>query len=103
MSCTQQTQTQKDLKDINRVIVGIESRQDMETRVIENEQKTIMLLKENYKKVNSDGMRAKISREIVLKESVIEKSEKNKTNQVVILNQLYSKRDSILELESVAQ
>ena len=101
MSCAQQTQTQKDLKDINRVINGIESRQDMEIRVISSELKAIDLLKENYKKVNSDGMREKISREITLKESVIEKSRKNKSNQEVILDQLYIKRDSILELDNI--
>lgn len=101
--CAKKTQTQKDLKDIHRVINGIEARQEMESGVIENEQKTINLLKENYKKVNSDGMREKISREITLKESVIEKSKKNKANQEVILNQLYIKRDSIAKLENTAQ
>lgn len=98
MGCAQQTQTQKDLKDIKRVITGIEARQEMELRVIENEEKTIILLKGNYKKVNSDGMRDKILRDITMKESVIEKAKKNKDNQEVILNQLYAKRDSIVEL-----
>jgi len=97
--CGPQSQTQKDLKNINRVISGIEARQEMESRVIHNEQKAINLLKENYKKVNSDGMREKISREITMKESVIEKSKKNKVNQELILDQLYSKRDSILKIE----
>ena len=76
IGCVKQTQSQTDLKNINRVISGIEARQDIELRVIESEQKMILQLKENYKKVNSDGMRDKISREIVLKESVIEKSQK---------------------------
>lgn len=98
-ACTSKSQTQKDLKDINRVISGIEARQDMETRVIENEENTIRLLEENYKKVNSDGMRDKIRRDITMKESVIEKSKKNKVNQELILNQLYAKRDSIMALE----
>ena len=103
LSCAQQTQTQKDLKGINRVISGIESRQEMESRVIENEKKAISLLKQNFEKVNSDGMREKITREITLKESVMEKSLKNKSNQEVILNQLYAKRDSIMELGNLSE
>lgn len=101
--CVEQTQTQKDLKDLNRVISGIEGRQEIEVRVIQNEEKAIALLKENYKKVNSDGMREKIQRDITMKESVIEKSKKNQANQEELLSRLYAKRDSIVELEEITQ
>jgi len=41
--CAQKSQ--KDLKDINRVITGIEARKEMELRVIRNELKNIVCFK----------------------------------------------------------
>lgn len=93
--CKPNTQSESDLKKLEKVIVGIEKRRAIEIRKINEQEREIKQLKENKANVNSDGMREKISREIVLKESVIERSRSNKMNQTKILEELYHKRDSI--------
>lgn len=95
LGCSPSSKSQQELKDINKVISGLEKRREIEIRKINVQEKQIKQLKENRENVNSDGMREKIGREIILKESVIEKSRANEENQTKILDELYVRRDSI--------
>lgn len=77
---------------------GIEDRCEVENRIISDETESLEILRSNYEKANSDGMREKVAREIRLKEAVIEKSKNSRINQDKILEELHVKKDSLVEI-----
>lgn len=96
--CSQKSEIEKHVEDIENVEEGIEVRQDMEEKIVIEENRALQILRENLAGANSDGMRDKVRREIRLKESVIEKSKNNLRNQEELLKNLRAKKDSLLEI-----
>ncbi|NEN23726.1 hypothetical protein G3O08_09460 [Cryomorpha ignava] len=89
---------EKNIEGIDKVIEGIEDRSAVENRTISQESESLEILRSNFRKANSDGMREKVQREIRLKEAVIEKSKNNRENQDKILEELQVKKDSLVEI-----
>lgn len=87
------------VKDIDKAISVIESRQRAERRIIEEQQAMIDVLENNLKNTKSEGMKKKIESEIQMKTIGIEKARKNIDNQNKVLQGLYSKRDSLSRME----
>lgn len=101
--CSQKSEVEKQLEDIDKVIVGIEDRYEFEDRIITEATNALKILQENLESANSDGMREKVMHEIRLKESVIEKSRNNRENQVIILEELQVKKDSLTKILEAEQ
>lgn len=85
------------IKELERAIEAIEDRRSAEYDIIEEQKRSIRILEENLERVNSQGMRDKINKEITEKRVTIGKAEKNLRNQEEILKELNAKRDSLIE------
>lgn len=96
--CSPKSELEKNIEGIDKVIDGIEVRCEVENRIIKDESESLEILRSNYDKANSDGMREKVAREIRLKEAVIEKSKNSRFNQDKILEELRIKKDSLVEI-----
>jgi hypothetical protein len=84
-------------KDLERAIEAIEDRRAAELRIIDEQTNMIEKLEENRAAANSEGMKAKIDRDILMKEVVLEKARGNLANQDSILSELYNRRESLIE------
>lgn len=96
--CSQKSEVEEKIEAIDKVVEGIEVRCEVENRIITEESESVVILRSNYEKANSDGMREKVAREIRLKEAVIEKSQNSRLNQDKILEELRNKKDSLIEI-----
>ncbi len=90
--------SEKTIKDLERAIKVLEERRDAEIRAIDQELTQINQLEANKHNARSQGMRDKIERDITMKETVLERARHNKENQEKILEGLYLKRDSLLQI-----
>lgn len=82
-------------KDIENALKIIESRREAEYAVIRSQEREIEQLKENMEHVNSDGMRRKLAGDILVKETTIQRAQKNIANQDTVIVRLQQKLDSL--------
>jgi flagellar motility protein MotE (MotC chaperone) len=86
---------ERSIKDVENAITVITDRREAEKRVISDQLWQIESLEENIQRSNTDGMKAKIRKDISIKRLAVDKAEKNIANQTDILRQLESTRDSL--------
>ncbi len=98
----EKTERTRGAKDLENALKVIESRRAAEYAVIENQTAEIELLRENQKRVKTDGMRNKIENDILVKTTAIEKARRNIANQDTVLLQLQTKLDSLRAAENMA-
>ncbi len=83
------------LKDLDHAIYMLEDRRDAEIQIITEQGEQIEQLEQNVEMANTEGMKAKIRRDIEMKRVTIDKARVNLANQDSILLVLKFQRDSL--------
>ncbi len=83
------------IEDLDHAIYMLEDRRDAELQIITEQGEQIERLEQNVEMANTEGMKAKIRRDIEMKRVTIDKARVNLANQDSILLELKFRRDSL--------